>query len=336
MDFLVRIIGNNIQIKEISMPRFSAKYAFVSLFVCLFTLSSYGWDDVGHKITGYIAWQRMSPEARENVIRILRKAPEDSHLAAYYMQYGPQTDEDRKRQYFVMVPTWADIVRDQSMPIRAKNYHRSNWHYSDTFWRSNNGKVEIITDKQPGGQGVNKLNDFDKVLRDPSVSDAEKAIAIAWFLHIGGDLHQPLHTSGRHTDLEKNGDQGGNLFHLTPQGTPRAEQVNLHWFWDSIAVRNMPILAGQCEDDYIAFVAGSILNRFPFPTDGKGLNLGRYSDWQQESFRIATTEVFRSDLKRWELPSDDYRRNAYNVSEQRLAMAGYRLGETLEQIFGKR
>lgn len=317
------------------MSRSIARYFFVTIMLAAAFTPAMAWDDVGHKITGYIAWQRMSPAARENAIKILRKAPEDSHLSAFYMVYGPQSDEDRKRQYFIMMPTWADIVRDREFPIRQKNYHRSNWHYSDTFWREVNGKAEVITDKQPGGQGLVKLIEFDKVLRDPAVTDAEKAIAIAWFMHIGGDLHQPLHTSGRHTDLEPNGDQGGNLFLLEPKGTKAGEYpYNLHWFWDSITPRNLPIQPNHGEEEYIKFVAESMMKRFPFPKNNAELSLGKYADWQQESYQIAVKEVFRSDLKRYEEPSDAYRRNAYNVSEQRLAMAGYRLGETLEQIFG--
>jgi len=63
--------------------------------------------------------------------------------------------------------------------------------------------------------------------------------------------------------------------------------------------------------------------------------LSDFPGWQKESFVLANTEVFRSDLKRFETPSDAYRRNAYAVSEQRLVIAGYRMGETLNEIFGK-
>ena len=69
---------------------------------------------------------------------------------------------------------------------------------------------------------VDKLQDFDKVIRDASASDKDKAIAIAWIMHLAGDIHQPLHTSARVTDLEPKGDQGGNLFLLTPPRERRA------------------------------------------------------------------------------------------------------------------
>lgn len=313
------------------MPRL----LLVALFLTFLSLNSFAWDDVGHKITGYIAWQRMSDTAKGNVIRILRAAPEDSQLATFFMAYGPRSNAEKGQDYFVFVPTWADVVRDRGFPVRYEKYHKSNWHYSDTFWREVGGKVEIITDKQPGGQGVVKLVDFDKTLRDAAAKDADKAVAIAWFLHIGGDLHQPLHTSGRHTDREPNGDQGGNFFLLTPEGTKREDQVNLHWFWDSIVGRNVPYLSAVCEDDYIRNTAESMMKKFPFESQKTALMIGDFSGWQKESFALAPTQVFRSDLKRFEIPSDAYRRNAYKVSEQRLAIAGYRLGETLNEIFGK-
>ena len=307
----------------------------IALFVAFLSLNSYSWDDVGHKITGYIAWQRMSPTARENVIKILRSAPEDSQLASFYMNYGPRSNEAKALDYFVFVPTWADVVRDRAFPVRYEKYHKSTWHYSDTFWRQVNGKVELITDKQPGGLGLVQLIAADKTMRDDAAKPADKSIAIAWFLHIGGDLHQPLHTSGRHTDREPNGDQGGNLFLLTPEGTKREDQVNLHWFWDSIVGRNVAFLPFCDEATYIRAIAESYMLQYPFDGSKGGLMLGDYPGWQKESFTLANTDVFRADLERFKTPSDAYRRNAYAVSEQRLVIAGYRMGETLNEIFGK-
>ncbi len=306
------------------------------LFLALvFVQTAAAWDDVGHKITGYIAWQRMSPEARENVIKILRAAPEDSHLSAFYMNYGPQEEAVRKLDYFTMVPTWADIVRDRTFANRFAKYHKSNWHYSDTFWRQVNGRVDVITDRKGDGQGVVRLIEFDKMMRDADATPADKAIAIAWFLHIGGDLHQPLHTSGRHTDREPEGDRGGNMFLLTPEGGPRNAEVNLHWFWDSIVIRNIPFQPEVSEAEYIKLVAESMMTRFPFEGAKPGLKLTAYPEWQQETFAFANTDVFSADLIRFQTPSDKYRRNAYLVAERQLSLAGYRMGETLNAIFGK-
>jgi hypothetical protein len=310
---------------------------FCAIFLALLTAALYipasAWDDVGHKTTAYIAWQRMSPAAREAVIKILRSAPEDSHLSAFYMPYGPESDEIKKLQYFMLTATWADIVRDRAFENRQKKYHKSNWHYDDTFWKQVGGKMEILSGFEEGGVAVERLTEFEKVVRNPSASHDDKAIAIAWIMHLSGDIHQPLHTSARVTDTEPKGDQGGNLFHLTPQGTPRENQVNLHWFWDSIVGRNVPFTPAMCERDYIVSVAQQIMKKHPYASLSSELNLGDYRSWQQESFKLNQTDVFSPDLIRFQMPSEKYKRNAFRVAERQLALAGYRMGETLNRVF---
>lgn len=315
------------------MGRFLGRTTFVALFVFCSILPVHAWDDVGHKITAYIAWQRMSPAVRENVIRILRAAPEDSQLGTFYKSYGAEPEEARKREYFMLVATWADIVRDRAFDTRYRKYHKGNWHYDDTFWGQTNGKVDVLTGFQEGGVAVPKLVEFDKLIRDSGASDKEKAIAIAWIMHVGGDLHQPLHTSARVTDLEPKGDQGGNLFMLSPKGTARENQLNLHWFWDSIVGRNLPLKGEMCERDYIEPIARGIMKKHSFASVQNRLNLGRYEEWQKESFALNPTDVFSAELVRFQIPSRKYRKNAFAVAERQLAIAGYRLGETLNAVF---
>lgn len=316
------------------MRRLFGNIILLLILTVLAAVPAIAWDDVGHKITGYIAWQRMSPAARENVIKILRAAPEDSQLATFYQSYGLEPEATRKREYFMLVTTWADIVRDRDFKTRFANYNKGNWHYADTFWKQVNGKVEELSGFPEGGLGLEKLIEMDKVLRDPLASNGDKAIAIAWIMHIGGDLHQPLHTSARVTDVEPKGDQGGNLFLLSPEGAKREDRVNLHSYWDSITGRNIPFKGEQCERDYIEPIADKIMKRYPFEKVQAQLKLGQYDAWQKEAFAFNLTDVFSADLKRNEMPTDKYRKNAFEVSERQFAMAGYRLGETLNRIFG--
>ncbi|HMQ04432.1 MAG TPA: S1/P1 nuclease [Pyrinomonadaceae bacterium] len=311
------------------------KTLLAAIAAMLFAPPGFSWDDNGHKITGYIAWQRMSPQAREKVIRILRTAPEESDIATFYVVYGPKSEDLKRLEYFMFMPTWADVIRDRSFPVRYEKFHRGDWHYKSQFWRRVNGQVEMNVEKKADGQATEKLAEFDKAMRNPSLSDAEKAVAIAWFLHIGGDIHQPLHTSSRQTDVEPNGDVGGNTFQLTPEGTKREDQLNLHWFWDSIVGRNIPFRDDMSEFHYLRNIAESMMARYPYDNRSSLLFLGDYEKWKTESFFLATTEVFNDELKRFVLPGDRYVRNAYRVSEERLAMAGYRMGDTLNEIFGK-
>jgi hypothetical protein len=315
--------------------------AFV--FIAFTGLPAFGWDDVGHKITAYVAWQRMSPPAREKVIRILRAAPGDSDIATFYIPYGPESSEVRDREYFELIATWADIVRNFGMSpeqrkvfdARYRTYHKGTWHYSDIFWKQIDGKVVPQKAPEEGGAAVAKLAEFDGIMRDPKAPDSEKAIAIAWFMHLAGDIHQPLHTSARMTDLEPKGDQGGNLFLLTPANTPRDSQVNLHWYWDSIVGRNATLAGDDCSRNYLEGLANKFMKKSRFNALQSGLKLGDYEAWKRESFELNNTDVFSPDLRRNEMPSAKYRKNAYQIAQRQLVEAGYRMGATLDQIFGK-
>ncbi len=308
-----------------------ASFAVFVIAICASAVPA--WDDVGHKISSYIAWQQMSPTARERVHKILMAAPEDSDIAAFYMA-GSRAEALRKMDHFVLMAYWSDIVRDRNFPVRNRNYHRSNWHYYDKFWKRVNGNIEYIPDPEDGGQALNKLNEFDAVIRG-TAPDAEKAVAIAWLMHLIGDIHQPLHTSAHVTELEPKGDQGGNLFLLTPQGTPREQQENLHWLWDSIVVRNIPNKDNECDAAFIAERAGDLMKKFPAAKVAPRLAPGKYADWASESLAIAQKDVFSPDLKRFEKPSPAYMKKALKVAEERLALAGYRMGSLFERVFGQ-
>ncbi len=304
---------------------------FVTIFICT-TFTVFAWDDTGHKLTAFIAWEQMSPPVREKVIKLLLSAPEDSDLSVFYLQ-DSRSDEIKKRELFMIASTWADIVRDKKFKVRYEKYNESNWHYADTFWREVNGKIEILDNKEEsGGKALQKLFSFDKLLRDVNSTNSEKAIAIAWILHLGGDIHQPLHTSARVTDLEPKGDQGGNLFLLSPKDAQGENRLNLHWYWDSIVGRNIPRQNDACDSDYLPSIAKKITKKYSFSKMQNRLELGQFDKWQQESFKLASTEVFPPTLKRFEVPSDSYKKRAFAISQEQLALAGYRLGQMLNQI----
>lgn len=322
------------------MKTAATKLTILAALLSFITFPALGWDDTGHKITACIAWQRMTPAVRERVIEILRQAPEDSDLAVFYRHIGLESEETRKREYFMLVSTWADIVRDFGLEPRFRNenrnrkYHKGNWHYDDTFWKQVDGKAELLSGFQEGGVAVAKLNEFYNLIRDPAASDKDKAIAIAWIMHLVGDLHQPLHTSARVTDLEPKGDQGGNLFLLTPKDTPRDKQVTLHWYWDSIVGRNVAYNAKTSERDYIERLAEKFIKKYPYSSEQAILKVGDFDALQKESFALNPTDVFSADLARFAEPSENYKKRAFAVAERRLALAGYRMGELFNSAFG--
>ncbi|MET0752162.1 MAG: S1/P1 nuclease [Pyrinomonadaceae bacterium] len=306
------------------------------LLAALLTLASpaFAWDSVGHKLSAYIAWQQMTPATREKVMKIMLNASEDSGLGAFYPQ-DARSAAARQQEFFMIAAYWADIIRDQKFKERNK-YHHSNWHYSDTFWTMENGQLKLLQNpSEDGGKALEKLFDFDKVLKNTNASDADRAVAIAWFLHLGGDIHQPLHTSARVTDLEPKGDQGGNLFLLTPKDTPREKQENLHSFWDRIIGTSILRKNDAPDIIYLPEIGAKIMKKYPPAKMQDRLELGQYDKWQQESFKIATTEVFPATLIRFQPASASYKKKAFSIAEQQIALAGYRMGATLNQIFGQ-
>jgi len=183
------------------MFRNTARAGFLAVVLFILAVPAFAWDDTGHKISAYIAWQRMTPAVRERVLKILLAAPEDSHIGAFYMPYGLQNVEARKRDFFMFMATWADVVRDNKFDTRFKKYHKGNWHYSDKFWTSKDGKIEYLKAPEEGGQALARIAEYDKLIRSDA-SDTQKALAVAWLEHLIGDIHQPLHSSARVTDTE--------------------------------------------------------------------------------------------------------------------------------------
>src|SRR5436190_13809481 len=264
---------------------------FTAAFLVTLVLPAFSWDETGHKITAYIAWQQMTPEVRDKVIKILRAAPEDAQLSTFYMPYGSRSEEARKREFFMIAAVWADMIKDRDLSVRNEKYSHPNWHYHDTFWTEKDGKVIFPEGIEDTGMLMQKLADFDKVIR-ANGTDADKAIAIAWLEHLIGDLHQPLHTTTHMRDEnDKKGDQGGNKFFLTPKGAKPS--MNLHLFWDNVINQTIPNKNDVCEFDYLEPIGNDIIKAFPYSSVEKRLARDKFDIWEKESVDIATSEVYK-------------------------------------------
>jgi hypothetical protein len=317
------------------------KFLLLGFLLFAFAVPACAWDDSGHKLVAYIAWQQMSQPARERAIQVLLNAPEDSQLNALYptppdqdfttYPIGARSKAAKQRDYFMIVSYWADIVRDRKYEKRSK-YHHGTWHYLDTFWREVNGKVETLPEMENDKENVvERLFEFDKVLRSDA-KDGEKAIALAWILHLSGDVHQPLHASGRVTPEEPKGDAGGNTFSLSPPDAARKE--NLHWYWDSIVVRTVARRTDASDAEYLLPIGNAIMKKYPAAKMQNRLETGKFDVWQQESFQIASQKLYPKTLLRNQMPSAAYSKMAFGIAEQQIALAGYRLGTWLNQVFG--
>lgn len=303
------------------------------LFIFACSSAAFAWDDAGHKITTQIAWQNMTPAARERAVALLSAAPENSHILML-LPTDSRALAVRQEQMFVAASTWSDLIRSERFPLRKQTYDKPTWHYTNIFWRQANGKPEIVNELQPEKENVvERLFALEKIVRDSQLPNSERAIALAWILHLAGDIHQPLHTSARITDLEPKGDQGGNLFLLSPADAPREQRDNLHRLWDSLVSRRFAREnALECDSDYIPRLAARITLKYPAKKFAGQLSSAKYEEWAQEGFKLASEQLYPANLKRGEAPAENYQKLALEISEERLALAGYRIAELLNKI----
>jgi hypothetical protein len=174
------------------------------------------WNFVGHEVVARIAWEELTPQAREQLRLIIRQHPA---LQADLLKDMPADYGDKDEYAFLVAATWPDIIRDQHNPWHNQHHH-DKWHYinnpeilAGTDPSHLRDATKGPTDWQPGDDATDIVQGLKKCehdLRDPKASPADKAIALAWFLHLAGDAHQPLHANSLFSDRFPNGDRGGN------------------------------------------------------------------------------------------------------------------------------
>jgi hypothetical protein len=307
-------------------------FAAALLLALLSPRPAAAWDEIGHQVVAHIAWENLRPETRQKAVELLRAAPADADLASLFPQDSRPADV-RERELFLRASTWPDIVRDPRKPARRSRYHKSTWHFVNFFFEQRRPGSPPRELPERGPEPVNvveRLEEFRRSVGEATRPAAERAIELAWVLHLVGDVHQPLHTSARVTPSEPRGDQGGNLFKL---GRGRSPQ-SLHGYWDGVVRRGTRRRSGEGEGDYVARIAAGITGRHLRASLAARLKPDDFAAWARESYAAAKTEVYTRDLRRGRMPSAAYRDRALGVAEPAVALAGYRLVAFLEAALG--
>lgn len=180
----------------------------------LLTLSGapgYSWGFTGHHIIALIAEQRLSPETRARVDRLLLNGKytlRDISACADQFRAG---NED---------PVCATVA--PNVPLNT-----AGWHYINIPVPVKNKNRDLAQYCPNGGCIVDRIASLTTSLHD-STDEAERRIALLFLVHLMGDLHQPLHTVARACD------QGGNreLVNFYLGKTERADE-RLHRVWDT-------------------------------------------------------------------------------------------------------
>lgn len=312
------------------------KFVILTLLVSIWLAPrpALAWNETGHKVVARIAWDNIQPQTREKILALLLYAPEDSGVGLLYANDTRQTPY-RQRDWFAMLATWPDIIKDRNAPVRSAKYGHSGWHYINLFWRYVNGVPTDATDLTvPTENIIERLNFLVAALKDPATKPEDRAIYLVWVLHLIGDIQQPLHDSARVTDTEPKGDQGGNLFNLTPLNAPPEQwKRNLHSYWDDILNINYKRETQDADQPFITWLTQRIEKAYPAKKFTGRIKPGDFAGWAQEGFTAAKTIVYPPTLKRDEMPSKQYQKMASRYAEEAIALGGYRLAQTLDSAF---
>ncbi len=314
--------------------RTTALAATVAAALALIPAPARAWDDVGHMAIAIVAWRHMTPAARARAVALLRAAPANAGLAQLRPNEGGP--EARDLALFARAATWPDIVRDRRDSVRFATYHHATWHYLSWYWRADSaGHAVPVTGLPTDSENVvERINVLRPLLADGTVPVESRAVALAWVLHLVGDVHQPVHTASRVTAASPVGDHGANAVRLTDDGRP----TNLHAVWDDLLDapgrransqgRGAPgpeALFAEAERAADAIERGT-----PAAAVRGATREMRPSVWAQEGQAIDETQVYTPDLADGGPVSAAYVARARAAALPRAALAAYRLAALLD------
>jgi hypothetical protein len=271
----------------------------VLLASLVFSLNCFAWNALGHKVIASIAYDNLTPAARTKI---------DDMIATFAKEYPAKNS-------MIEISTWADEIRSDNINLYT------HWHYIDKAFSTDGTPIKDISDTD---NVVWALTNIEAGIKNPKINPYEQARLLVFLVHFAADIHQPLHTTSRISQAHPNGDEGGNLFLF---GTDAAS-ANLHSLWDS----GCNLFTGDATDKKIAALELLITTQYPQEYFGKEPQDLTVTDWAQEGFDAATNTVYQTPEN--QAPSDTYLSTGKDLSEQKAALAGYRLANLLNKLFG--
>jgi hypothetical protein len=311
--------------------------------------TSFGWHDAGHKIIASIAFRRLEPAQREELVAILRQHPRFQEDFAAWMP-RELIAEEQGEWIVQQAAVWPDLARKLPDGEREK-YHRGPWHYLDIplFLTPEdkaameqaltiNRSTDLPAD-EAGRLSMNAIQaiEYSKaVIADRTRPAADRAIAICWLFHVIGDIHQPCHStamfSRRLFSNPAEGDRGGNLVIVV-------DRFNLHSVWDAFP-------GGRVDFRTPRNKAVEIVNDSESQRIGdEAAGVATAMDWLRESHELAAEFVYAPEvmtaLRQLEagsgtpesaplMLSEEYNKQGGRVAQRRVIQAGYRLGAAVK------
>lgn len=253
------------------------------LGILLFPLNTFAWGPTGHRVVAEVASRHLTPQARKAITAILGK------------------------QSMAMVANWPDFIKSDTT---HKYDHMSSWHYLDFPANSDRQQFDSYLQKATGENLYVETQAMVKTLKNTASSQADKQFALAFLIHLIGDMHQPLHVG--HAD-----DEGGNKIQLTWFDRP----TNLHRVWDEHLIE-FQLLSYTEYTQALDTASVTVINQY---------QRGTINDWMFESNQLAD-KIYKLTKAGDKL---SYRYNYWFIKDlnQQLLKGGLRLAAILNGIY---
>lgn len=283
------------------MRRLKANCVFISMM--LSTANTFGWHDAGHMMVAEIAYKNLDKKILPQVDNLI------SHNAQEYP----------KNATFVTASAWADDIIGHGIDFF------NNWHFEDQYVSLDGTPLP----KRMNGISTRMLAKSVKLLSSDRTTQSEKAFALKMIIHVVGDMHQPLHNISRVSKSHPLGDRGGNLYKI------KGQYKNLHSLWDS-GLGHLPIIKrplDQQQTDVLNSAVDEVTAAHPLASFSDDIIAATFDAWQQEGYDLASKHAY-TNIPMNTQPNAIYLHNNAEIAKKRIALAGYRLSNVLNCVWG--
>ena len=284
------------------------------LLAGIFAGNASAWGKKGHRLIAEMAEKRLS-SGRGNVMRkvagILGPGATLSSLASCADSIRDYVSNKNNPNF--MFPGGCIISKEEAVAMFPST---GSWHFvnipvpaaANPGRRPDDVLTKACAERPPCI--LTQIEHFTDQLKDKSLDNRSRAIAVMFLVHLVGDLHQPLHAVARQND------RGGNdVFVKVGSHVGR-----LHQLWDTYVVEPL-----DAEDVYTTGSAGK----------------GSPKTWAWESYEAALETAYAgipvqpsSFENPIPLPDPQYQAAATQAAKRRLHSASLRLAELLTKALG--
>ena len=255
----------------------------LGLLLPLIPMSAFAWGVTGHRVVAEIAFRHLTPKALKAVTAILG------------------------RNSMAMVANWPDLIKSDTT---HKYDHRYSWHFVDFPAHSDMATIESTLKGETKENLYDETNALIKELKAHSGSQEDQWVALAYLIHMIGDMHQPLHVG-------RDEDQGGNKIPVMWFNN----QSNLHRVWDEQLI----------DFQQLSYTEYTAALDTATTAEIKTMQLGTIKDWLYESNQLADKIYEKTPAN--EKLSYKYNFIWVNDLNSQLLKGGLRLAAILNEIY---